>query len=56
MTWVTGLKLKKVWHPHLKHHVHDGGFLVLLPSVGLLGHLLGLSLGLGLNGERLSLS
>ena len=40
----------------LEHHVHQGSLLVLFPGVGLLGHLLGLSLGLHLDGVGLGLS
>ena len=40
----------------LQHHVNHGGLFVLFPGVSLFGHLLCLSLGLGLNGIGLCLS
>ena len=41
---------------YLKHHVYDGGLFVLLPCIGLFGHLLGLGFGLSLNGKGFSFS
>ena len=51
-----GLKYKTDLGQGLQHHVYHGGLFVLFPGVGLLGHLLSLSLGLGLNSEGLSVS
>ena len=40
----------------LKDHVNHSSILVLVPSIGLLSHLLGLCLSLSLDSERLGFS